>query len=695
MKRSPQPEGPLEKAVNSEDGSFLIAAALFMIMFLAVASLGIDGARYYMKTSRLQQIADGAALKGAQAFNSFDTRPERSAVNQAVLNYIENEQGLENRDLYEVQSPGKVKNIMIREVSSPRPNPNCTQGFALRNNQIVLTQPSRLETEVLGSAITAGAGGPPVPVTSRINVTNRGGTTTSQDPWGNYNNPNAGNVNTGGSIPPAQIQTQQAGSTVSLRAQSWYGGSPLIQAQTGGSQVTTLSNGDNPPSGSGFADQDDQLSFVQQYVNSSTGNIDIQQNQAILFFELGTTDSTSDAYDSQDLVLLVSVNPTSNGGNTGSGRRSYININSSGSQSSPCSPYPRGTYRVGVLTFENFTPYFLPEAIFGNQNNAIIKKAVAEVQPQNIVETKTLEMNCGVFANDDVAITGNNVNGKNANICSNSDILAANSANGELGDLYVHENSIIQPPGGEYGATEKFPTPMQNPTFNQTDPNNYDVNLSDFSLWTDQGFCNNAGGPSSTTKAMRTETAGTDFVRWENGDRVCVTYNSSLNRYTISNNNGGKMQAPDGSSITIYADGAVTINGNGTGLKGGLYAEGDINVNNNNHELVGDPSNLGGLAFWSEGSVNFAQNNVTIEGITGSEGNYTFSSSGGGTGPSLRGILISHGKFTLTSNSQNATLVHDTDKYDDSSLDNINQQQFSQSTADRPLYSNIRVKLIN
>lgn len=695
--------GGMRLSVKAEEGSFIVAAIFFMFIFMSIAAFGIDGARYYLKKSQLQNIADGAALKGAQSFNQYDTQPQTDEIRNSILEYIEDHQSEEHRDLYQSDPMRNEGNIQITNMNTSFADTTCTEGFAIRNNQVVLTQPSQLQTQVLGSQITQGPNGPPIPVTSQIQLTQQNGTTTNRNPWGNFNNPNQANLNTPNNIPPAQIQTQNAGSTVSVRAQSWQqtignNFQPLIQAQTGpgqGNPAITLSNGDQAPAGQGFANQNNMQSFIQPYIDSN-GRISLQQNQAIMFFEVGATNTNSNAYDQQDLVLLLSVNPTNNGPNIGSGRNTFVDVDSQGVPSSPCSPYPQGTHRVGVLTFEEFEPFFLPKDVFGEQKEGLVSKSVAEVRPENILQTRTVTPECGMVANRQVGITGNNVNGSGMNICSNDDIIAFNSANGSLGDLFVQGQSRIQPPGGSVGRTITLRNPFSVPTFNNTDPAVYDVDLSDISLWTDQGLCSGGGGGNTgTTRALRTQTASQDVLQWSDGGNVCVTYNSTLDRYTISNNNGGQIQHPDGSPVSIYADADVTFGGNGTGINGGLYATGDITVNDNNHNFLGDPSKLGGLSLWAQGDVTFNQNNIQVDGLTGAGGDYTFGSSGGGTGPSLNGKLITGGRFSLQSNSNNATLNHDPTQYNENALDNLNGQRFQQRPSDRPRFSNIRVRLIN
>jgi len=69
--------------------------------------------------------------------------------------------------------------------------------------------------------------------------------------------------------------------------------------------VYVLRDGDTPPNIQGFGDQESAEDFVSPYLDES-GNISLDENQAIYLFELGNS-QTGSAADFQDVVVLVSL----------------------------------------------------------------------------------------------------------------------------------------------------------------------------------------------------------------------------------------------------------------------------------------------------------------------------------------------------------------------------------------------------
>lgn len=150
-------------------------------------------------------------------------------------------------------------------------------------------------------------------------------------------------------------------------------------------------------------------------------------------------------------------------------------------------------YRVGVTVFGQFEPYFLPKAIFGNSSNLIEQIAVARVEPKGIkdLKGKKIPVDCGMFANGTIQLSGNNINtdypdlAEKTGVCGNSNIDGSNSPNGIVGDAYTLETSTIEFPGGGGGEKNKFSNPRSMPSFTKTDPADYDVELTatNFANW--------------------------------------------------------------------------------------------------------------------------------------------------------------------------------------------------------------------
>lgn len=672
--------------VSEERGSMIVATLLFMFVFLGIASFGIDASRYFYKSKNIQSIADNAALAGGRVFNRYSSEaPDDDVIRQAALNHIENHLGEDYPSSY----PGESDGIIIEEVNPPGESATCTDGFAINDGNIVLNQPAQVESEVLGSAITYS--GSDVPVTAQTQVTHEDGSSETIEPWGDYDDPHSGNLNVSGGISSVSLPPQDAGSTITTRAQSHLHGSTFIEAEQGDYQTRTLSNGDEVPDISGFGDQDDMNSFVQEFVDDE-GKVDLPQNEAIVFYELGSNSESSDAFDLQDLVLRMTVNPNPGSG----GNDSVENVSSSGSQSPPCNPFPDGTYRIGVIVQGKIQYHLWPDWFKETDSHRrIVRTAIAEVVPQP-VHRNFPDPDCGVYTGGTTWVTGKNLNASSTNFCSNSGIEADQSNGGKMGDLYVPEGAgEINPPHGEHGETRRLPEEQPIPTFTNNNPSDFSVDLNNFDSWSDLGSCSTGGkgkggGGGGESKALRTQDG--DDVTWgSGGSRVCVSKDGSGN-YVV-NDGGDLIQEYGGDPVSIYADGAVTFSGNNNGIKGGLYAEGDVVVPGNNYDFFGDPSVQGGLSLWSEEDVLIEKNSVTIEGITGSGGDYTFEGSGGGNGPVVEGVLANQGDFEMDSNSNNARISHDTSKYDPSSLSG-DWSGSPQEELEKPLYSNVKVRLI-
>lgn len=97
-----------------ENGSFAVAGALFMVVFLLIAGLGVDVANYFNRKSKVQSIADGAALAGGNAMNQFADTPAKYAAINAALSHIKATQGDTYVDLYNPGLGHESGNIMIK-----------------------------------------------------------------------------------------------------------------------------------------------------------------------------------------------------------------------------------------------------------------------------------------------------------------------------------------------------------------------------------------------------------------------------------------------------------------------------------------------------------------------------------------------------------------------------------------------------
>ncbi|WP_440948352.1 hypothetical protein ACSAZL_09060 [Methanosarcina sp. T3] len=210
--------------------------------------------------------------------------------------------------LIDGETVGAITSYEFRNISSAHTiYANFGVGFDIEDKEVIPKGEFTGSATVIGAAITNGAGGDPIEVTARILI---GGNST--DPWGSYDNPMSGNVNDGNNPRTWRFQeTYQGDTPVTVKACSWrkYGSSrsKLLEVSSSGNSpnMKVLKNGDSVPPIQGFADQASMEEFVSSYIED--GKMKLGENEAIYFFELGTTDLSSSGADFQDLVVLVSL----------------------------------------------------------------------------------------------------------------------------------------------------------------------------------------------------------------------------------------------------------------------------------------------------------------------------------------------------------------------------------------------------
>jgi hypothetical protein len=184
-------------------------------------------------------------------------------------------------------------------------------------SQIVLTNPSNISIQILGSDIRCDVGGIPMKIISQVNVTVPGGVPSAQattvDPvtlapdFIYSSQPIGTTFDFTGKVLP-----QSAGNPNNTCSAESKSGSNGFNSLTNSDQVKILKDGDTVPSVAAFGNGESVKGYLQDYIDS-TGRVVRLPNpqfQSIILFELGTTDTTNAAYDLQDLVLLVTINPT-------------------------------------------------------------------------------------------------------------------------------------------------------------------------------------------------------------------------------------------------------------------------------------------------------------------------------------------------------------------------------------------------
>lgn len=110
-----------------------------------------------------------------------------------------------------------------------------------------------------------------------------------------------------------------AGTKISVRSRSWvkksscYSGtsnrhwksSMTVDSYSNSHNVRVLRDGDPVPDVPGFNGQSGLAEFIESFIVDD--HIVLDDNQAIMLIELGTTNSSSSAFDLQDLVLLITL----------------------------------------------------------------------------------------------------------------------------------------------------------------------------------------------------------------------------------------------------------------------------------------------------------------------------------------------------------------------------------------------------
>jgi type II secretory pathway component PulJ/peptidoglycan hydrolase-like protein with peptidoglycan-binding domain len=222
----------------------------------------------------------------------------------------------------QLHSIGRVNKVLDATV----PYPANSQAFArtavlpvlpssVGSGVITLPTASTTTMKILGSAIQCGKGAPAPPPMNTQLVINKvtdgqtvSSTTLTVDPNAlpaipSYEHEPAGTTfNFTGSIPP---ESQNPNNT--CNAEKYVG---PVNSLDNSVQVKILRNGEAVPDVKGFAGSVSAKDILNSYLDPLGTTIKLEANQYIILFELGVKDDTSsDAFDLQDLVVLATVNP--------------------------------------------------------------------------------------------------------------------------------------------------------------------------------------------------------------------------------------------------------------------------------------------------------------------------------------------------------------------------------------------------
>ncbi len=177
--------------------------------------------------------------------------------------------------------------------------------FRIENGAVITTAPCDAAITVVGAAIQSGS--TPCPVTVQATA---GGTT--YQPFGSFESPTAGNVNTPTGNPRhANLANVQPGTSITVSGRSFLPGRTsaymTVHSNPANQQVKVLRNGDLVPDIRPYQNQTAAKEYLATYIDPETRRVTIAENQAIFLFELGTTSLTTAAADFQDLVVLITL----------------------------------------------------------------------------------------------------------------------------------------------------------------------------------------------------------------------------------------------------------------------------------------------------------------------------------------------------------------------------------------------------
>lgn len=171
--------------------------------------------------------------------------------------------------------------------------------FSVPGGVLTFSQPVALKFKVIGSSISCGAGGRSIPVTTKLMINTDADATYEDEQLVDSSTPLNLNLGTTDKVVVRGNATA-----------SWCGGGINNTYDSNNTnQVFALRNGDPVPNFNAFGGQTTIKAHLQDYTDPVTNKISIANNEVIYLFELGSTDRTSTAFDSQDLVILASAEP--------------------------------------------------------------------------------------------------------------------------------------------------------------------------------------------------------------------------------------------------------------------------------------------------------------------------------------------------------------------------------------------------
>jgi len=181
-----------------------------------------------------------------------------------------------------------------------------TDLFEIEDGEVIVNEDTHTTFKNLGCAFSWNG---TAPISCKIIVDNQ-----TYEPFGDADNWQQGDINDGQQH-DYDAGILAAGTAVSCVGISWkpYGNGYTkhltINSTPSNQNVLVLRDGDSVPDIEGYKDQEKVEKYLQEYIDTDTKTVTLQPNQAILLFELGTTDMSASSADFQDMVMLVTMTP--------------------------------------------------------------------------------------------------------------------------------------------------------------------------------------------------------------------------------------------------------------------------------------------------------------------------------------------------------------------------------------------------
>lgn len=184
--------------------------------------------------------------------------------------------------------------------------------FVISGASVTVDRPVAAKMTVVGAAISDGG------VNCKVTTRARYGVNVVQ-PFGSYDAAIGGNVNDANNPRNKVLDAMlMPGQSLTIDGRSWrltntskpnlemsWSQLMTVNSANGGVQVKALRNGDSVPNVAGFSGQVSVKAMLTPYLNAAKTKVVLAPNQVIYLFELGTTSTSSSAFDQQDLVVLA------------------------------------------------------------------------------------------------------------------------------------------------------------------------------------------------------------------------------------------------------------------------------------------------------------------------------------------------------------------------------------------------------